>query len=53
MKDSNREGQELKAWLIYDEERAAANRFFIQMHYETGGRYGRKYKDTGDRDISV
>lgn len=51
MRDSNRKGQELKAWLIYDEERAAANRSYIQMHYETGERYGIRFQLLMDDEV--
>ena len=43
-KNETRKGQEYRAWLIYDEERAAANRSYIQMHYETGARYGIQFQ---------
>lgn len=51
MRDSNRKGRELKAWLIYDEERAAANRSYIQMHYETGERYGIRFQLLMDDEV--
>lgn len=51
MRDSNRKGQELKAWLIYDKERAAANRSYIQMHYEMGERYGIRFQLLMDDEV--
>lgn len=43
-KNEIRKGQGFRAWLIYDEERAAANRSYIQMHFETGVRYGIQFQ---------
>ncbi len=35
---------EYRAWLIYDRERAAANRSYIQMHFDTGVSYGIQFE---------
>ena len=37
-------GPQVSAWLIYDEERAARNRFYIQMHQEAGAGLGIRFQ---------
>lgn len=37
-------GKRVNAWLIYDEERAAVNRSYIQMHQEAGAGFGIRFQ---------
>ncbi len=44
MENRNPREQEYRAWLIYDKDRASINRSYIQMHFDTGSRYGIRFE---------